>query len=115
MADKRTAMLNKAAIRTFKTIAADMRNTLTLDNGKEFAGHKSLSQAPGIDISFAHPYRSWERRLNEHTNGLIRQYLPKKTPFDRLTKKQPDKIVAKINNRPSKILCYPTPYEAFSL
>jgi IS30 family transposase len=55
-----------------------MRNTLTPDNGKEFAAHKSLSQALGIDIYFAHPYRSWERGLNEHTNGLIREYLPKK-------------------------------------
>jgi IS30 family transposase len=50
-----------------------MRNTLTLENGKEFAVHKSLSHALGIDIYFALPYHSWERGLNEHTNGLIRQ------------------------------------------
>jgi IS30 family transposase len=55
-----------------------MRNTLTVDNGKEFAAHKNLPQALGLDIYFAHLYRSWERGLNEHTNGLIRQYLPKK-------------------------------------
>jgi IS30 family transposase len=114
MPDKSAATLNRAAVRAFKPIAAPMRNTLTLDNGKEFAAHKSLSQALGIDIYFAHPYHSWERGLNEHTNGLIRQYLPKKIPFDTLTQKQLDKIVDKINNRPRKVLGYLTPYEVFS-
>jgi IS30 family transposase len=96
------------------SLRVHLRNTLTLDNGKEFAAHKSLSQALGIDIYFAHPYRSWERGLNEHTNGLLRQYLPKKIPFDTLTQKQLDKIVAKINNRPRKVLGYLTLYEVFS-
>jgi IS30 family transposase len=114
MPDKSAATLNHAALRAFKPIPAPRRNTLTLDNGKEFAGHKSLSQALGIDIYFAHPYHSWERGLNEHTNGLIRQYLPKKIPFNTLTQKQLDKIVDKINNRPRKVLGYLTPYEVFS-
>jgi IS30 family transposase len=56
-------------------------------------------QSFALDIYIAHPYHSWERGLNEHTNGLIRQYQPKKTPFDRLTSKQLDQIVDKINNR----------------
>jgi IS30 family transposase len=105
MPDKRAATLNKATVRAFKPIPAHMRNTLTLDNGKEFAAHKSLSHALGIDIYFAHPYRSWERGLNEHANGLLRQYLPKKIPFDTLTQ---------INNRPRKVLGCLTPYEVFS-
>jgi hypothetical protein len=113
MPDKRADTLNKAAIRAFRGIPAEARNTLTLDNGKEFAGHSSLSEALSIDIFFAHPYHSWERGLNEHTNGLIRQYLPKKVAFDTLTQKQLDKIVDKINNRPRKILGYLTPYEVF--
>jgi IS30 family transposase len=114
MPDKGAATLNRAAVHAFKPILGGMRNTLTLDNGKEFAAHKSLSQALGLDIYFAHPYRSWERGLNEHTNGLIRQYLPKKIPFDTLTQKQLDKIVDKINNRPRKVLGCLTPYEVFS-
>jgi IS30 family transposase len=114
MPNKTAAALNKAALRAFKPVPAPMRNTLTLDNGKEFAAHKSLAQALGLDIYFAHPYHSWERGLNEHTNGLMRQYLPKKTPFDTLTQKQLDKIVDKINNRPRKVLGYLTPYEVFS-
>jgi IS30 family transposase len=114
MPDKTAATMNKAAVRAFKPIPTPMRNTLTLDNGKEFAAHKSLSHALGLDIYFAHPYHSWERGLSEHTNGLIRQYLPKKIPFDTLTEKQLDKIVDKINNRPRKVLGYLTPYEVFS-
>jgi IS30 family transposase len=114
MPDKRADTLNKAAVRAFRGIPAEARNTLTVDKGKEFAGHSSLSQALSIDIFFAHPYDSWERGLNEHTNGLIRQYLPKKTPFDTLTQKQLDKIVDKINKRPRKVLGYLTPYEVFS-
>jgi IS30 family transposase len=114
MADKRADTLNKAAIRAFRGIPAEARNTLTRDNGKEFAGHRSLSETLSIDIFFAHPYHSWERGLNEHTNGLIRQYLPKKVPFDTLTQRQLDKIVDKINHRPRKVLGYLTPYEVFS-
>jgi IS30 family transposase len=112
--DKRATTVNKAAIRAFKPILAPMRNTLTLDNGKEFAAHKSPSRALALDIYFDHPYHSWERGLNEHTNGLIRQYLPKKTPFGGITQKQLDKIVNKINNRLRKVLGYLTPYEVFS-
>jgi IS30 family transposase len=105
--------LNRAAVRAFKPIPEGMRNTLMPDNDKEFAVHKELSQALGPDIYFAHPYRSWERGLNEHTNGLIKQYLPKKIPFNTLTQKQLNKIVDKINNRPRKVLGCLTPYEVF--
>lgn len=55
--------------------------TITSDNGKEFASHKEVSKVLDTCLYFAHPYSSWERGLNEHTNGLIRQYLPKKTDF----------------------------------
>jgi IS30 family transposase len=114
MQNKSAQTLNKAAIRAFRNIPAACRATLTLDNGKEFAEHKALAAALGLDIYFAHPYHSWERGLNEHTNGLLRQYLPKKVSFEGLTQKHLDKIVFKINNRPRKVLNYRTPYEVFS-
>jgi IS30 family transposase len=114
MPDKTATTLNKAAVRAFRGIPPEAWNTLTLDNGKEFAAHTSLSEALSIDIFFARPYHSWERGLNGHTNGLIRQYLPKKVPFDTLTQKQPGKIVAKINNRPRRVLGYLTRYDVFS-
>jgi IS30 family transposase len=84
MPDKTAAALNKAAIRAFKPIPAPMRNTLTEDDGKEFAAHKSLSQALALDICFARRCHSWERGLNEHTNGPIGKRLPKKYPIDTL-------------------------------
>jgi IS30 family transposase len=86
MPDKTAATLNKTAVRAFRSVPQELRNTLTVDNGKEFAAHLALSQALGIDIYFAHPYHWWERGLNEHTNGLIRQYLPKKYRLIRLHK-----------------------------
>jgi IS30 family transposase len=85
MPDKTVASLNKAAADAFGLVPDQMRHTLTVDNGKEFSAHKILSQTLKIDVYFAHAYHSWERGLNEHTNGLIRQYLPKKAPFTDLT------------------------------
>jgi len=87
--------------------------TITSDNGKEFAYHKEVSVALDTDFYFAHPYSSWERGLNEHTNGLIRQYLPKKTDFTQVTKEEIITIQDKLNHRPRKILNYKTPYEVF--
>jgi len=87
--------------------------TITSDNGKEFASHKEVSQALDTSFYFAHPYSSWERGLNEHTNGLIRQYLPKKTDFTQISKEEIITIQDKLNHRPRKILNYRTPYEVF--
>jgi len=87
--------------------------TITSDNGKEFAYHKQVSKALDTDFFFAHPYSSWERGLNEHTNGLIRQYLPKKSDFTKISKEEITTIQDKINHRPRKILNYRTPYEVF--
>ncbi len=87
--------------------------TITSDNGKEFAYHKQVSEVLETDFYFANPYHSWERRLNEHTNGLIRQYLPKKTDFTHISKEEIVTIQDKINHRPRKVLGFRTPYEVF--
>lgn len=87
--------------------------TITSDNGKEFAYHKQVSHALDTSFYFAHPYSSWERGLNEHTNGLIRQYLPKKTDFTQVSKEEIITIQDKLNHRPRKVLGYRTPYEVF--
>ena len=87
--------------------------TITSDNGKEFAYHKEVSEALDTSFYFAHPYSSWERGLNEHTNGLIRQYLPKKTDFTQVCKEEIITIQEKLNHRPRKVLNYRTPYEVF--
>ena len=88
-------------------------HTITSDNGKEFAYHKKVSQALDTNFYFANPYHSWERGLNEHTNGLIRQYIPKKSEFDNISKEQIVTIAHKLNHRPRKSLNYKTPFEVF--
>jgi IS30 family transposase len=113
MSDKTATALNKAAVSAFRGIPLDARNTLTLDNGKEFAAHTGWPEVLSIDIYFVNPYHPWERGLSEHTNGLIRQYLPKKVSFATHTQKQLDRIVAEINNRPRKVLGCLTPREVF--
>ena len=114
MPDKAAATLNRAAIRAFKAVPDDCITTITFDHDKEFSGHKALAAAPGCTIYFARPSHSGERGLNEHTHGLIRQYLPQKTSFANLTQRRLDRITAKINNRPGKALGYRTPHEVFS-
>jgi len=88
-------------------------HTITSDNGKEFAYHKEVAAALYIDFFFANPYHSWKRGLNEHTNGLIRQYLPKKSEFINVSKEQIIMIQNRLNHRPRKALGYKTPYEVF--
>jgi IS30 family transposase len=87
--------------------------TITSDNGTEFAEHGKVTATLGATVYFAKPYHSWERGLNEHTNGLIRQYLPKKQPFDTVTAAEIDRIEHLLNNRPRKILGFKTPQEVF--
>jgi transposase, IS30 family len=87
--------------------------TMTFDNGKEFAMHQFLADVLDAKAYFAHPYRSWERGLNENTNGLIRQYFPKKTSFDDLTEADIKRAEHLLNTRPRKCLAYQTPNDIY--
>lgn len=87
--------------------------TITNDNGKEFASHKMVSTALSANVYFAHPYSSWERGTNENTNGLIRQYLPKHRDLSTLTTKEELMIMDRLNLRPRKCLNFSTPFEVF--
>jgi len=86
---------------------------LTADNGREFAGHIRVAKQLKTQFYFIHPFSSWERGLNENTNGLIRQYFPKKHDFTTITQKQIEKVMNKLNNRPRKCLGFKTPNEVF--
>ena len=112
VASKRAEEVTKALIDMLLPLKP-ITKTITSDNGKEFAYHKEVSKALDTNFYFAHPYSSWERGLNEHTNGLIRQYLPKKTEFTQVSKEEIISIQDKLNHRPRKILNYRTPYEVF--
>jgi IS30 family transposase len=112
---KTAAQTNLAIVDAFKSITAGMLLTLTFDNGKEFAWHKHITNALGVDIYFAKPYHSWERGLNENTNGLLRQYLPKGSSFADLTTEELLWIEDQLNDRPRKSLGYKTPRQAMEM
>ena len=87
-------------------------HTVTSDNGKEFAKHESIAKNLDAHFFFAHPYASWERGLNENTNGLIRQYFSKKN-FNHISDQQVQSVMEKLNNRPRKCLGMKTPNQVF--
>lgn len=109
---KEAALVRDVAIRLLEPYP-DRRHTGTVDNGKEFAFHQEISEALGMPIYFAHPYSSWERGLNENTNGLVRQYLPKGSSFEDVDNEVLQAIMDKLNHRPRKSLGYRTPAEIF--
>jgi IS30 family transposase len=87
--------------------------TITADNGTEFHSYQDVEQATGVKFYFATPHHSWERGTNENTNGLIRQYLPKRTSMARVTQRDCNAIAQKLNTRPRKRYDYQTPEERF--
>lgn len=103
----------RAVIEALADIPPHLRKTLTFDNGSEFADHRHIAEALGVDVYFAHPYSAWERARNENANGLLRQYLPKKTSFKDLTKERVENIAEALNNRPRRKQHFRTPNEVF--
>ena len=108
---KSATEMKDASIELLTPLAAKV-HTITVDNGKEFCDHELIAAGLKARIYFAHPYASWERGLNENTNGLIRQYFPKKSDFTRITEKELQRVEDLLNNRPRKTLGYLTPNQA---
>ncbi len=112
LGSKHADITSQATIDLLHSIKA-ITHTITADNGTEFASHKKVSKALDIKYYFCDPYSSWQRGLNEHTNGLIRQYIPKKSSFDNISQEEIVTIANKLNHRPRKSLGYKTPFEVF--
>lgn len=110
----RSALKVSAAIVTALYPHRESVHTLTYDNGKEFVRHALIDEILGSTGYFAHPYHSWERGLNENTNGLIRQYFPKQTDFNKITDEQIKEVQDKLNDRPKRCLGWRTPREVIS-
>ena len=108
---------SELALKTIEVLAPfkEWMKTITADNGKEFAGHETISAELNLDFYFARPYHSWERGSNENTNGLIRQYFVKGSSFENITNQQVKYVQHKLNNRPRKRLGFLTPNEFLSL
>lgn len=119
----RLSVIGKAPDRTAKEVTAVILKgllplapqvqTLTYDNGKEFAQHQKIAKELDACGYFAHPYHSWERGLNENTNGLIRQYFPKGKDLSDITDAEIQAVMDKLNNRPRKCLGFKTPNQVF--
>ena len=99
--------------RCVELIARHQVLTVTADNGSEFHGYRDIEAETGSLFYFATPHHSWERGTNENTNGLIRQYLPKRTSMAQLAQSDLDAVAHKLNTRPRKRLGYRTPEECY--
>jgi len=113
MADRCAQSMTQVTCELFKTIPSSKCLSLTTDHGKEFAGHRQLSANLGCKVYFADPMAPWQRGTNENTNGLLRQFLPKRTSFEHLTQHDVDQIAYRLNHRPRKSLNWKTPHEVF--
>lgn len=110
LAGKQSEQLAEAAVAGLHKLKRFFR-TLTLDNGLEFAAHERLADALAVDVYFADPYASWQRGINENTNGLIRQYFPKGTDFNQVTQAEIDHVMNRLNNRPRQTRGHRSPNE----
>jgi len=99
----------KAQKKLFSWLPKELKKSTTVDNGKEFYYHQNFE----LPVFFADPYSSFQRGTNENTNGLLREYFPKKTDFTKITQNEINEVVKEINNRPRKCLQFNTPVEEF--
>lgn len=106
--DKSAKTVTAATIALLQPLKAVVL-TITADNGKEFAYHEQITEALDAKVYFADPYSSWQRGLNENTNGLLRQYWPKNTDFKKISASEVTSVIINLNDRPRKKLKFKTP------
>ncbi len=106
---KDTATVVAALSRQVRKLPASLRRSLTWDRGLELASHKSFTVATKVNVYFCDPQSPWQRGTNENTNGLLRQYFPKKTDLSKYSQSELDKVALRLNQRPRKTLGFQTP------
>jgi IS30 family transposase len=97
-----------------QTLPAQLRMSLTWDRGMELAAHRRFSVATDVAVYFCDPQAPWQRGTNENTNGLLRQYFPKKTDLAVYTQADLDAVAVRLNSRPRKTLAFETPADGFA-
>lgn len=110
---KDAEVVAKAFAKEVKKLPEQMKLSLTHDQGREMAKHKLFTDITGVKVFFAHPRSPWERGTNENTNGLIRQYFPKGTDFNKISRYEVKKVQDELNGRPRQALGFRKPYEVF--
>jgi len=108
---KDTASVVSALSRHVRKLPLELRRSLTWDRGHEMTDHKKFTLATDVQVYFCDPQSPWQRGSNENTNGLLRQYFPKKTPLSGYSQAYLDKIALRLNTRPRKTLGFQTPAE----
>jgi len=106
---KDTATVVAALSQHVLQLPATLRRSLTWDRGLEMAQHKSFTMATDVQVYFCDPQSPWQRGSNENTNGLLRQYLPKKSDLSQFTQSELDAIALRLNTRPRQTLGFRTP------
>ena len=114
MQNRKASTFNEHCIIALGKFGRNNLKSLTVDRGKEFAGYLELENKLDLDVYFADAYSSWQRGTNENTNGLIREFFPKKFDFSTINQNHVDIVEDILNNRPRKCLGYKTPLEAFN-
>lgn len=114
IANRETATVVAAIKRHITKLPAELRKSITWDNGLEMAGHREFSVATDVDVYFCDPYSPWQRGTNENTNGLLRQYFPDGTELRQFSQGELNRVARRLNERPRKTLGFRTPVEVFS-
>ena len=105
--------VRKAYTKAVKRLPKQLKKSLTYDQGKEMCEHKLFTKDTNVKVYFAHPGCPWERGTNENTNGLIRQFFPKGTDFNKVSSREIKRVQNLLNDRPRKALEFETPAEVF--
>ena len=110
---KDATAVRRAFAREVRTLPAQLRRSLTYDQGQEMREHRLFTKQTKMKVYFAHPQCPWERGTNENTNGLLRQFFPVGTRFNRISSHEIKRVQALFNDRPRKILKWHSPAHAF--
>ena len=113
--DRTSKETAEVILKRLRKLPRSKRKTITFDNGTENQRWKKIEEELRVKCYFAHPYSAWERGTNENTNGLIRDYFPKKTDFDKITEEELRQVEELLNNRPRKRLGWKSPLQVFTV